>query len=216
MDGFLCCQGGVEGELTVLEEDIIWVLALQARVFHVFQLRLSVMREHLFEGPWPYFGSGCLSCLRSLYLWSISQVFLALRGITLEWHNLRETHLKHPLAWEPVHLTIDAVNCKVESPRPCRFLKDLIWIESVPLSVELVGLVPFNLFYFLRNYRHEVIILIDTRRVAACALVNGKDFFRVQWPQLLWTLLLEADFKGPEGAAWGVLPSKLLLSYPLG
>jgi len=82
--------------------------------------------------------------------------------------------------------------------------------------VELVGLVPFNLFYFLLNYRHEVIILIDTRRVAASALVNGKDFFWVQWPQLLWALLLEPDFKRPEGAAWGVLPSKLLLSYPLG
>jgi hypothetical protein len=82
--------------------------------------------------------------------------------------------------------------------------------------VQLVGLVPFNLFYFLRNYRHEVIVLIDTGRVAACALVNGKNFFWVQRPQLLRTLLLEADFEGPEGAAWGVLPRELLLSYPLG
>jgi len=82
--------------------------------------------------------------------------------------------------------------------------------------VELVGLVPFNLFHFLRKYRHEIIVLIDTGRVAACALVNGKHFFRVAWSQLLRALLLEADFEGPEGAAWGVLPSKLLLSYPLG
>jgi len=82
--------------------------------------------------------------------------------------------------------------------------------------VELVGLVPFNLFYFLRNYRHEVIVLIDTGRVTACALVYGQDFFRVQRPQLLRTLLLEANFEGPEGATWGVLPRELLLSYPLG
>ena len=50
MQRFLCCQWGVESELTVLDKDIIRVLALQARVLHVLQLRLSVMREHLFQG----------------------------------------------------------------------------------------------------------------------------------------------------------------------